>query len=116
MNSQEYFFERLERDLRAATDVYVPPGVDEHAYLAALAADIRESRCRPHVVRASVVEPGLPGRNIGDVVTGVCVASRAGYWLVYDAENDVFLAFWGDRPDSLGAHGVFGSALYCWSA
>lgn len=116
MNSQEFLFERLERDLRAATDVHVPPGVDEHAYLAELAADIRSCRCKPHAVSALVMGPGLPGKNIGDVVTGVCVARQAGYWLIYDAENDAFLAFWGESADRLGAHGVFGSALYCWSA
>ena len=116
MDNQEVLYERLERDLLTSTDVHIPPDVDKHAYLADLAADIRRSRCKPHALSALVMPPGLPGRSIGDVVTGVCVASRAGYWLVYDEGRDVFLAFWGEDPHGLGAHGVYGSALYCWSA
>jgi hypothetical protein len=35
---------------------------------------------------------------------------------VYQPESDCFYCFWGTDLAALGAHGVFGSPLYCWSA
>jgi hypothetical protein len=35
---------------------------------------------------------------------------------VYQRAQDRFYCFWGESPSNLGAHGVSGSPLYCWSA
>jgi hypothetical protein len=35
---------------------------------------------------------------------------------VYQPSENRFLCFWGTSPESLGAHGVVGNPLYCWSA
>ena len=60
--------------------------------------------------------PGFPGARVGSVISGQCVAHRAGYWLVYQSEHDCFYCFWGSDSSNLGAHGVFGQPLYCWPA
>lgn len=60
--------------------------------------------------------PGFPRTAVGSSISGQCVAHNAGYWLVYQPEQDRFYCFWGTDRNNLGAHGVFGSPLYCWSA
>jgi hypothetical protein len=106
----------LETQIADAAGVYINAGVDEREYLDALMADIRENLCEPYWVQATVMAPGFPDKQLGDTVEGWCVAAREGYWLVYSPEDERFYAFWGTDRDHLGAHGVFGSPMYCWSA
>ena len=107
---------QLEAALSDDSGVYVNPGIDAESYLAGLAADIRNSTCEPFSITATVMPPGFPDASPGSVISGQCVAHRAGYWLVYQPELDRFCCFWGESQSNLGAHGVFGSPLYCWSA
>lgn len=108
--------EKLEAAFSDTSDVHVGAGVDGASYFAELEADIRRHLCDPFEVSAVVMPPGFPDVPIGSTISGVCVAQRDGYWLVYQAANDRFYCFWGNTPDALGAHGVYGSPLYCWSA
>jgi hypothetical protein len=108
--------EILESRLIDSTDVYVNAGVDASVYVAELAEDIRRNECQPFEVSALVMAPGLPGFDEGEQIIGMCVAKADGRWLVYRPEDGLFYAFWGTSQESLGAHGVFGSPLYCWSA
>lgn len=108
--------ERLEEAISDTTDVYVPKGVDRGVYLSEVAADIRRNICRPFEVSAEVMPPGIPSEILGSKISGLCIAKRDGYWLVYRPEQDTFYCFWGETPDALGAHGVFGSPVYCWTA
>lgn len=108
--------EKLEAALSDRSGVYVHAGVDEEVYFSELAEDIRSSQCEPFEVSAVVMPPGFPDAEIGSVISGQCVAQRAGYWLVYQPDQDRFYCFWGTDSKQLGAHGVFGSPLYCWSA
>ena len=107
---------KLEAALSDTSDVYVNSSVDTESYFADLAASIRKNVCEPFPVRARVMEPGFPDLAIGDVISGQCVAHQAGYWLVYEPGQDRFYCFWGESSSNLGARGVFGSPLYCWSA
>jgi hypothetical protein len=107
---------KLEAALSETADVYVNAGVDPTAYFARLAANIRQHLCEPFHISAVVQEPGFPDAEVGSVISGQCVAHAAGYWLVYQSQQDRFYCFWGQDPNNLGAHGVFGSPLYCWSA
>lgn len=108
---------KLEAALADASGVYINDGVDSQAYLSGLAADIRAHICTPFPLTATVMPPGFPDASVGSVISGQCVAHNAsGYWLVYEPEQDRFYCFWGTDSDNLGAHGVFGSPLYCWSA
>lgn len=108
--------EKLERALSDPTGVYIGPGVDADTYLAGLASDVRAHICPPFPVSATVMPPGFPDAQVGSVISGQCVAHRVGYWLVYQPEHDYFYCFWGSDSSNLGAHGVFGQPLYCWSA
>jgi len=108
--------EALEAQLERNSDVYLGSDTDPELYLAALRSDIQLHRCEPVTVTATVMEPGFPEHAVGTVLSGVCVAERAGYWLVYRPEEDRFYCFWGQDRANLGAHGVSGSPLYCWSA
>lgn len=108
--------EILEAALSDTSGVYVNAGVDEKAYFAGLAVDIRSHECKPFQVSAVVQSPGFPDASEGSVISGICVAHHAGYWLVYQPEQELFYCFWGTDPESLGAHGIFGNPLYCWSA
>lgn len=108
--------EKLESALSDTTGVYVNEGVDKQAYVAELTESIRGHICEPFEVRAEVVAPGFPDASEGSVIEGLCVAHHAGYWLVYQPDQDRFYCFWGQDADHLSAHGVFGSPLYCWSA
>lgn len=109
--------EKLEAALADTSDVYVGPGQNVEEYCAALRSDIRAHICEPFEVSAIVMEPGFPDVPVGGVLTGQCVAFREeGCWLVYESEKDRFLCFWGTDKTNLGAHGVYGSPLCCWSA
>ena len=107
---------RLEAALSDTSDVYVSDDADAESYFADLAADIRRHKCPPFQVSAVVLPPGFPDMPAGSSITGWCLAQRDGYWLTYRPEDDRFYCFWGSRRDALGAHGVMGSPLYCWSA
>ena len=106
----------LEAHLGDTSGVYVNQGVNETDYYLGLAASIREHLCEPFQVSAKVMPPGFPDREVGDVVTGFCLARHAGYWLVFSPAQARFYCFWGTDAANLGAHGVYGSPLYCWSA
>lgn len=106
----------LESRLADGSDVYIDAGVSSSEYLEELANDIRRNECRPFELSAMVMAPGIPGFDDGEEISGMCVAKEGGRWLVYRAQEDLFYAFWGIRPEQLGAHGIFGSPLYCWSA
>ena len=106
----------LEDALGDTTGVYVVAGEDVEAYYAHLRASIKASFINPLCVLATIMEPGFPNRATGSVISGICLAHNAGYWLVYEPEERQFYCFWGSSPESLGAHGVYGSPLYCWSA
>ena len=107
---------KLEASLSDTSDVYVNSGVGAQSYCSGLADSIRRSVCEPFQVTATVMPPGFSDLSVGSSISGWCVAHHAGYWLVYRPENDCFYCFWGEDPRTLGAHGVFGSPLYCWSA
>ena len=107
---------RLESVLSDRTGVYIVAGVDADAYIAELAADIRANSCTPFPLSATVMPPGFEDAPPGAVISGQCVAHRSGYWLVYQPERDRFYCFWGEDRSNLGAHGVEGQPLYCWSA
>ena len=107
---------KLELALSDPTGVYVGAGVDPDAYLAGLAADIRANICTPFELAAVVMPPGFADAPVGTQISGQCVAHKAGYWLVYQPEQDRFCCFWGEIRSNLGAHGVSGQPLYCWSA
>jgi len=108
--------EKLEASLADTSDVYVGSGVDAPSYIARLADDLRASICDPFPISAAVMPPGFPEMALGDSIYGLCLAHRNGYWLVYQPEQDRFYCFWGTDTNNLGAHGVSGSPLYCWSA
>jgi hypothetical protein len=106
----------LQSALKDSTGVYVNEGVEEREYLSALASDIRSNLCEPFQLSAQVTAPGFPDRALGQLISGYCLAQRAGYWLVYCPGDHQFYCFWGTHQDNLGAPGVRGSPLYCWSA
>jgi hypothetical protein len=106
----------LESALKDSTGVYVNEGVDERDYLSSLAGDIRSNLCEPFHVSAQVTSPGFPDKALGELISGYCLAHRTGYWLVYSVVDRRFYCFWGTHQDNLGAPGIFGSPLYCWSA
>ena len=107
---------RLNVALIDTSGVYVNSGVDAASYFEKLRQDIKRHECQPYRVSAKVMPPGFPDIETGAELTGYCLAKRAGYWLVYSPEKDRFYCFWGTDEQNLGAHGVFGSPLYCWSA
>ena len=108
--------EKLEHALSDSTGVYIGPGIDADTYLAGLASDIRSNICTPFQLSATVMAPGFPDAQVGNSISGQCVAHSEGYWLVYQPDHDCFYCFWGESRSNLGAHGVFGQPLYCWSA
>ena len=107
---------KLDQALSDPSGVYVNAGVDPSDYYASIADDIRKHLCEPFTVSAVVMPPGFAGSSPGSRISGQCVAHRAGYWLIYQPDQDRFYCFWGTDPGNLGAHGVSGSPLYCWSA
>ncbi len=107
---------RLSDAIPQCGDVYINSGVDADTYLSRLESDLRAHLCEPFEVSAKVMEPGFPFSEIGETLLGYCIAHKGGYWLVYQPIEERFLCFWGEDTKHLGAHGVFGSPLYCWSA
>ncbi|NIJ93511.1 hypothetical protein FHT12_002208 [Xanthomonas campestris] len=107
---------KLEAELSDTTDVYVNYDVDAKSYFAGLTDSIRHNVCKPFPVSDTVMAPGFPDIALGQVISGQCVAHQAGYWLVYQPEQNLFYCFWGESASNLGAHGVFGSPLHYWSA
>lgn len=107
---------RLENSIMDISDVYIGPGVNKEKYLSDLRDDIRNHLCEPFEVSAVIMPPGFSGENIGSMIKGMCVARRDGYWLIYRHEDDRFYCFWGQSLGALGAHGVVGSPIYCWTA
>ena len=98
-------------------DVYINAGIDEAQYIAGLEANLRAHLCEPYPVSAEVMAPAFPFAKVGQRISGTCIAEHAqGYRLVYQEEDKRFLCFWGTERSDLGAHGVYGSPLYCWSA
>ena len=113
------FFDPLERlaaQMSDVDDVYIGKDWDVESYIAGLISGLREAVCEPFYITAKVEEPGFPDVKAGDRISGQCVAHSEGYWLVYQPENDRFLCFWGADIDNLGAPGIFGSPLGCWSS
>lgn len=107
---------RLDAQMSDVSDVYVGAGQDAESYIGDLERALREAVCAPFLVTATVDEPGIPDANVGDTITGQCVAHSEGYWLIYQSENDRFMCFSGADVENLGAPGIFGSPLGCWSA
>ena len=109
---------KLNAALAQTSDVYVNAGVDENEYFERLRRSIRQHQCEPYLLSATVMPPAFPGIEPGRTITGYCVAKneKAGYWLIYSPDADIFYCFWGTSESNLGAHGVLGSPLYCWSA
>ena len=109
---------KVNAALADTSGVYVNAGVDPAGYFETLRKSIERHRCAPFPLSATVMSPGFPDIEVGTKITGYCVAKdeKAGHWLVYDPERETFYCFWGKNEKSLGAHGVLGSALYCWSA
>ena len=107
---------RLKASLTDSTGVYVNAGVNPGAYYAALAEDIQRNQCKPFEVSAVVTLPGFPHYALGSTIRAICVAHRAGYWLVYEPERDEFMCFWGTSTSNLSAPGIYGAPLYCWSS
>ncbi len=92
--------------------IYVPSNTSAPVVENSLRAHI----CNPFEVHAKVMPPGFPFTEVGATLSGMCIAYNAGYWLVYQADEKRFLCFWGESANNLGAHGVYGNPLYCWSA
>src|SRR5689334_4510564 len=87
---------------REGEGIYVPPHTDRGQVEAA----IRSHLCTPFQVMGKVMPPGFPFAEVGQSLSGFCIARSAGYWLVYQPEEQRFLCFWVASPESLGAHGV----------
>ena len=116
MLTQEQARSALEASLAKTDDVYINSDMDAPSYLAGLAEDIRAHLCQPFMVTARVTDPGFPWLGIGESISGICIAHNSGNWLFYQPPENRFLCFWGPNKDQLGAPGIFGSPLYCWSA
>ena len=114
--AKSFSVEKLEAALSDTSDVYVNEGVDEQSYFAELADNIRRNLCEQFTVTGEVMPPGFPDAEVGRTISGLCIAHNAGYWLVYKPEQDRFYCFWGADAAHLGAHGISGSPLYCWSS
>ena len=93
-------------------DLYVPPNSDAKS----VEASIRAHLCDPMWVTARVEDPGFSFATVGDFLAGYCIAQAQGYWLIFQPDKQRFLCFWGTSPECLGAHGIVGNPLYCWSA
>jgi hypothetical protein len=107
---------RLESMIGDTDDVFVSRHENRVEYLRRLEEGLRKSLCEPFELRAQVTEIGINGFAVGDRITGTCVAEANGYWLAYFADHDNFVIFWGADKEDLGAPGIEGSPLACWSA
>lgn len=108
--------EQLHVALNRTDDVCIRQGDDVDRHCEPIRADILASACEPFWVMATVMPPAFPHFSSGQSISGWCVAHKAGYWLVLNPEDSNFYCFWGHTPEQLGAHGICGSPLYCWSA
>jgi len=108
------FDQLLENSFEDTENVFTSHVDDPDKYIADAIKSVRSNKCEPFLVQAPVMDPGFEGKELGDMIEGYCLAHSEGYWLVYQTEEKVFYCFWGLRRDSLGAHGVIGSALECW--
>lgn len=115
MNSKE-LDKILSESLSKHSDVYIPSSKNEDKYINDLKSSILSSKCNPFLISAKIVEPGFPNKKLGEKLEGYCIAHNDGYWLVYQPEENIFYCFWGADLNTLGAHGIYGSPLYCWSA
>jgi hypothetical protein len=106
----------LEAALIGPTLARAPSGEDSAAYLEGLRADIRAAACDPEWIEATVMPPAFPFAAVGERIAGFCVAHASGYWLVYEPQRQTYLCFWGSSTASLGARGIFGDPVYCWSS
>ena len=116
MHLRTSLLEKLEASLTDTSDVYIGTSVDAERYLADLTAELRASVCEPFPASATVMSPGFQHVPLGSIISGMCLARRDGYSLVYQTEEDRFYCFWGTEDSNLGAHGVSGSPLHCWSS
>jgi hypothetical protein len=91
---------------------YVSPSIDRREAM----DDVLVHLCEPFDVTAQVMPPGFAFAEIGRSVSAVCIAHRDGNWLVYQPDERRFVCFWGTSREHLGAHGVVGNPLYCWTA
>ncbi|WP_129588387.1 hypothetical protein [Solilutibacter silvestris] len=108
--------QKLDQDLGDGSEVYIHPSEDESQKLTDIRQHILDSACEPFEMTATVMAPGFPDLAIGNQIKAICLAHDRGYWLGWDEPGKRYVCFWGDNPGSLGAHGVFGSAMYCWTA
>lgn len=111
-----YAIQRLEELIGSSQDVFVSKHESRDEYLQRLEEGLRDSLCEPFELSAQVTQLGIEGLVVGDRITGICVAEANGYWLVYSHKHDNFVIFWGTRKENLGAPGIEGSPLACWSA
>jgi hypothetical protein len=107
---------RFEEAIRETDDVFVSRHENRKEHLLRLESGLRESLCEPFELNAKVTEPGIEGFEVGASISGMCIAEAGGYWLVYDLKRDTFVIFWGTQKENLGAPGIEGSPLACWSA
>lgn len=107
---------RFEEEISSTDDVFVSKHQNTSAYLTDLETGLRASMCAPFKISARVTEAGFEGVDLGDTISGTCIAEANGYWLVYQPEWDSFVVFWGTQKDHLGAPGIEGSPLACWSS
>ena len=114
--SSNYAIQRFEELIGNSQDVFVSKHENRDQYLQRLEKGLRDSLCEPFELSAQVSELGIDGFDIGDRITGTCVAKSNGYWLVYSHRHDSFVIFWGTQKEKLGAPGIEGSPLACWSA
>lgn len=107
---------RLEASMSDTSDVYVGADWNRASYLAGVEQSLRDAACTPFPISATVVAPGFPDAKEGTVISGICVASAGGYWLVHQPDRDRFLCFWGRDIEHLSSPGIYGSPLGCWTA
>jgi hypothetical protein len=116
MRTDNPYWLRLEADLADTSGIIVPRGEVEAVYFEKLRASVRAHATAPDLVSATVVEPGFKHRPLGSTVRGYLLAKTEGYWLVFEPDEGEYYCFWGTDPANLGAFGVCGNPLYCWSA
>ena len=108
--------QKLNHDLEDGSEVYIHSSENEAERLAEIRQHLLGSICEPFEMTAEVMAPGFPDLAIGSRIKAICLAHSGGYWLGWDEVGKRYVCFWGDHPSSLGAPGVFGSAMYCWTA
>lgn len=114
--SSNYAIQRFEEQIGRSHDVFISKQESRDEYLHRLEEGLRDSLCEPFELSAQVTQLGIDGFVVGDRISGTCVAESNGYWLVYSHRHDSFVIFWGTEKENLGAPGIEGSPLACWSA